>query len=134
MLNQRRRVHITLELAWSADRAIQQFGRTHRSNQTSAPEYVFLISEVAGEKRFASVVARRLERLGALTHGDRRVTETRDLSMFNVDTKFGRKALRNIFDVFMREAAPAVKFPAGYEGPFIQDARQVCAPSSFEFF
>lgn len=29
----------------------------------TAPEYVFLISELAGEQRFASIVAKRLESL-----------------------------------------------------------------------
>lgn len=33
------------------------------SNQVTAPEYVFLISELAGEQRFASIVAKRLESL-----------------------------------------------------------------------
>uniref|UniRef100_A0A3P8ZDF0 Protein strawberry notch homolog 1 n=1 Tax=Esox lucius TaxID=8010 RepID=A0A3P8ZDF0_ESOLU len=122
--NQRRRVHMTLELPWSADRAIQQFGRTHRSNQVTAPEYVFLISELAGEQRFASIVAKRLESLGALTHGDRRATETRDLSRFNFDNKYGRNALEIVMKSIVNLDSPLVNPPADFVGDFYKEIRQ----------
>ncbi|XP_038142896.1 protein strawberry notch homolog 1 isoform X2 [Cyprinodon tularosa] len=119
--NQRRRVHMTLELPWSADRAIQQFGRTHRSNQVTAPEYVFLISELAGEQRFASIVAKRLESLGALTHGDRRATETRDLSRFNFDNKYGRNALEIVMKSIVKLDTPLVPPPSDFRGDFFRE-------------
>ncbi|XP_030190897.1 protein strawberry notch homolog 2 [Lynx canadensis] len=125
--NQRRRVHMTLELPWSADRAIQQFGRTHRSNQVSAPEYVFLISALAGERRFASIVAKRLESLGALTHGDRRATESRDLSKYNFENKYGARALSCVLTTILSQTENKVPLPQGYPGgdaAFFRDMKQ----------
>uniref|UniRef100_A0A9J8ANV3 Protein strawberry notch homolog 2 n=1 Tax=Cyprinus carpio carpio TaxID=630221 RepID=A0A9J8ANV3_CYPCA len=131
--NRRRRVHMTLELPWSADRAIQQFGRTHRSNQVTAPEYIFLISELAGERRFASIVAKRLESLGALTHGDRRATESRDLSQYNFENKYGTKALDKITKAILRQIDNKVPPPKGYPGGDIMFFRGNCFPVSYIF-
>ncbi len=66
---------------------VQQLGRTHRSNQKQPPRYVILFTDLAGEHRFAGAVAKRLEQLGALTHGDRHAACQDALASFNVDDK-----------------------------------------------
>ncbi|CAI8607021.1 unnamed protein product [Vicia faba] len=119
--NQKRRVHLTLELPWSADRAIQQFGRTHRSNQASAPEYRILFTNLGGERRFASIVAKRLESLGALTQGDRRAGPS--LSAYNYDSAYGKRALVIMYKGIMeQDSLPVVPPGCSSERPdTIQD-------------
>ena len=69
--NQARRIHYLLEPGWRADAAIQGLGRTHRSAQASAPLFRPVTTDVRGERRFISTIARRLDTLGALTRGQR---------------------------------------------------------------
>lgn len=69
--NQRVRRHILVQAGWQAAQAIQGFGRTHRNNQKQPPVYALATSDVVGEARFISSIARRLDQLGALTKGQR---------------------------------------------------------------
>ena len=69
--NTQRRIHYLLQTGYRSDRALQGMGRTHRTNQASAPHYILCVTDIPGEMRFISVIARRLEALGALTRGQR---------------------------------------------------------------
>lgn len=61
--NTQKRTHITLELPWSSEEFVQQLGRSHRSSQIHAPEYVIFQSPFPGEARFLAIVAHRLTML-----------------------------------------------------------------------
>lgn len=77
---------------------------------------------MAGERRFAASVAKRLESLGALTHADRRATDTRDLSQFNVENKYGKTALRTVYNTINGHAnEDSLPAPVDYKGDFFGD-------------
>jgi hypothetical protein len=92
--NQARRIHYLLEPGWRADAAIQGLGRTHRSAQASAPLFRPVTTDVRGERRFISTIARRLDSLGALTRGQR---QTGGQNLFdpadNLESDYAKHAL-----------------------------------------
>jgi hypothetical protein len=69
--NQQHRVHYLLQAGWQADAAVQGFGRSHRSNQVSSPTFSLVTTDLKGQMRFISTIAKRLDQLGALTKGQR---------------------------------------------------------------
>ena len=69
--NQQQRIHYLLQPGWNASNATQGFGRTHRSNEINAPVFRLVTTNIMGQKRFTSTIARRLDQLGALTKGQR---------------------------------------------------------------
>lgn len=95
--NQQKRIHYLLQPGWKAAAAIQGLGRTNRSNQAHKPHVVLVTTDVPGQKRFISTIARRLEQLGALTQGDRGaqnngIFNERD----NIESQQAQKALDSL--------------------------------------
>lgn len=96
--NQRRRVHYLVEPGWRADAAVQGLGRSHRTNQACAPLFRPVTTDIHGEKRFTSTIARRLDSLGALTRGERR---TAGAGLFraedNLESPWAHRALQAFY-------------------------------------
>jgi len=99
----RKRRMLCLELPWAADKAVQQLGRVHRSNQLHAPSFVCIVTDLGGEARFVSAVTQRLRQLGAMTRGDRHAALGEDdafkfgaLDVMN--GSYGRRGLLKLFN------------------------------------
>lgn len=92
--NRQRRAHYLVEPGWRADTAIQGLGRSHRTHQACPPLFRPVTTDIHGEKRFTSTIARRLDSLGALTRGERR---TAGAGLFraedNLESPWARRAL-----------------------------------------
>ena len=98
--NQRRRIHYLLEPGWKADAAIQGLGRSNRTNQKQPPVFRPVATDVKGEKRFLSTIARRLDTLGAITRGQR---QTGGQGLFraddNLESPYAKAALRQFYQL-----------------------------------
>jgi hypothetical protein len=111
--NQRRRIHYLLEPGWRADAAIQGLGRSHRTHQASAPLFRPVTTDVKGEKRFISTIARRLDSLGALTRGQR---QTGGQNLFdaadNLESVHAKEALNRWYHLLHSGKLTSIDFSA----------------------
>jgi len=84
------------QLKWSADEQIQDLGRSNRSNQVVAPEYVLASIDAGGDKRFSATIARRLAQLGALTRGQSGSVGANDIEKYNFESDEGTAAANSV--------------------------------------
>jgi hypothetical protein len=103
--NRQKRIHITLQVGWSADKAMQMLGRSHRTNQAHAPEYAMVASDLGGEKRFISTIAQRLGSLGALTKGSREAAGANAdaIAKVNFNTTEGLRAADAFYSYLLKD-------------------------------
>ena len=124
--NRRLRVHYLLEAGWKADAAVQGLGRTNRTNQQQPPLFRPVTTDVKGERRFLSTIARRLDTLGAITRGQR---QTGGQGLFrpedNLEGHYAATALRQLYWAIVRgeiEGCPRETFEAMTGLSLVNDA------------
>jgi hypothetical protein len=79
-----------------------------------------LFSELAAERRFASIVAKHFESFGATNCGDRLVFEDIDPSEFTIENKNGTLALESTMRSVLGYKDPVVSPPVDYQGEFFK--------------
>ena len=104
--NRTKRIHFVLQGGWNAADAIQGLGRTHRTNQAQAPEYVLVTTDLGGHKRFTSTIARRISQLGALTKGQRQASASLFTEKDNLESSTALHALSAWYDQLMKAGVP----------------------------
>lgn len=100
-----RRIHYTVETAWSADKMMQTLGRGHRTNQASEPEMVLSGTNVGGEARFLATIAKRMGSLGALSKGERKSSGA-TFDNYDFENQYGLTTARTILDVMSHGGGP----------------------------
>lgn len=113
-----RRAHYVLQGGWRADKALQGLGRTHRTNQKTPPIVHLVTTDLHGQRRFISSIARRLAQLGALTKGERR---TGDSGLFGMRDNLESREANYALQKFITDAVTGVLHPAGITRESLED-------------
>lgn len=85
------RMHILLELPWSAEDYLQMCGRTFRASSTTPAHYVIVTCALPVDARVGVAIHHRLRWLGAITRGDRFACDSPIPDELNVDLPLARR-------------------------------------------
>lgn len=101
--NQRLRRHYLIQAGWNPKNALQGLGRSNRTFQAQPPEYILVTTNIRGQMRFITSIARRLGQLGALTKGQR---DTGSVGLFserdNLESAYAQEAVRQLIYALYR--------------------------------
>ena len=107
--NRQLRIHYLLQPGWNASTAVQGFGRTHRSNQAQPPAFKLVTTDIMGQKRFISTIARRLDQLGALTKGQRQASGGMFGERDNLENPLAFDVLANFYKDLGANRVPGIE-------------------------